>query len=248
MTTEHPTDSAFLPARLTRTSMERAARACTGCDLQDLGTQTVFGEGPVPAALMLIGEQPGDREDRKGRPFVGPSGALLYGALTEAGVDPDEVYLTNAVKHCPVGGHAREAPAPSEAVDGPDRRLPAVAGREISIVRPEILVCLGAMAAQAILGRSFRLTRHRGSCSMPRRCNRGSSRPCIRPRSCAQPMIELARSSARRSSTTSRARRALGARCTRTTAADDAYDGRRPGTRSQDAKLRDQAVVAGTRR
>jgi uracil-DNA glycosylase len=129
MTSDHATASTFLPARLTPGSLERAARVCTGCDLHHLGTQTVFGEGPVPAALMLVGEQPGDREDREGRPFVGPAGALLDRALTEAGVDRDEVYLTNAVKHCPVGGHAREAPAPSEAVDGPDRRLPAVAGR-----------------------------------------------------------------------------------------------------------------------
>jgi uracil-DNA glycosylase family protein len=162
MTSDHATASTFLPARLTPGSLERAARVCTGCDLHHLGTQTVFGEGPVPAALMLVGEQPGDREDREGRPFVGPAGALLDRALTEAGVDRDEVYLTNAVKHFRwegMRGKRRLHRKPSMAQIGACRPW---LDAEISIVRPEILVCLGATAAQAILGRSFRLTRHRG--------------------------------------------------------------------------------------
>ena len=144
MTSEHPTASAFLPARLTPSSLERAARVCTGCDLHHLGTQTVFGEGPVPAALMLVGEQPGDREDREGRPFVGPAGALLDRALTEAGVDRDEVYLTNAVKHFRwegMRGKRRLHRKPSMAQIGACRPW---LNAEISIVRPEILVCLGA--------------------------------------------------------------------------------------------------------
>jgi DNA polymerase len=112
--------------------------------------------------MMLVGEQPGDREDREGRPFVGPAGALLDRALTEAGVDRDEVYLTNAVKHFRwegMRGKRRLHRKPSMAQIGACRPW---LNAEISIVRPEILVCLGATAAQAILGRSFRLTRHRG--------------------------------------------------------------------------------------
>src|SRR5215211_1460075 len=162
MTSEHPTASAFLPARLTPGSLERAARVCTGCDLHHLGSQAVFGDGPVPAALMLVGEQPGDREDREGRPFVGPAGGLLDLALTEAGVDRDEVYLTNAVKHFRWEGHAgkrRLHRKPSMAQIGACR---PVVGRG-DLDRPaRDPGCLGATAAQAILGRSFRLTQPRG--------------------------------------------------------------------------------------
>ena len=234
MTSEHATASAFLPARLTPGSLERAARVCTGCDLHHLGTQTVFGEGPVPAALMLVGEQPGDREDREGRPFVGPAGAVLDRALTEAGVDRDEVYLTNAVKHFRwegMRGKRRLHRKPSMAQIGACRPW---LDAEISIVRPEILVCLGATAAQAILGRSFRLTRHRGEL-LDAEGLRSKVVATVHPASILRATDDgLARSSARRSSTTSLARRTPDARCRRTTAADDAYDGRRPGTRPED--------------
>lgn len=161
MTAEHPTASVFLPPRFTLRTLEHAARICAGCDLHHLGTQTV-GEGPVPAALMLVGEQPGDREDREGRPFVGPAGALLDAVLSEVGLERDEVYLTNAVKHFRwegMRGKRRLHRKPSMThVSACRPWLDA----EISIVRPEVLVCLGATAAQAILGRSFRLTEHRG--------------------------------------------------------------------------------------
>lgn len=162
MTAEHPTASVFLPPRFTLRTLEHAARICAGCDLHHLGTQTVFGEGPVPAGLMLVGEQPGDREDREGRPFVGPAGALLDAVLSEVGLERDEVYLTNAVKHFRwegMRGKRRLHRKPSMThVSACRPWLDA----EISIVRPEVLVCLGATAAQAILGRSFRLTEHRG--------------------------------------------------------------------------------------
>ena len=162
MTAEHPTASVFLPPRFTLRTLEHAAGICAGCDLHHLGTQTVFGEGPVPAALMLVGEQPGDREDREGRPFVGPAGALLDAVLSEVGLERDEVYLTNAVKHFRwegMRGKRRLHRKPSMAHVAACRPW---LDAEISIVRPEVLVCLGATAAQAILGRSFRLTEHRG--------------------------------------------------------------------------------------
>jgi len=162
VTAEHPTASVFLPPRFTLRTLEHAAKVCAGCDLHHLGTQTVFGEGPVPAAVMLVGEQPGDREDREGRPFVGPAGALLDAVFSEVGLERDEVYLTNAVKHFRwegIRGKRRLHRKPSMAhVSACRPWLDA----EISTVRPEILVCLGATAAQAILGRSFRLTEHRG--------------------------------------------------------------------------------------
>jgi uracil-DNA glycosylase len=162
VTAEHPTASVFLPPRFTLRTLEHAARICAGCDLHHLGTQTVFGEGPVPAELMLVGEQPGDREDREGRPFVGPAGALLDAVLSEVGLARDQVYLTNAVKHFRwegMRGKRRLHRKPSMVhVSACRPWLDA----EISIVRPETLVCLGATAAQAILGRSFRLTEHRG--------------------------------------------------------------------------------------
>ena len=162
VTDQHPTASPFLPPRFTLPSLERAAEICAGCDLHHLGTQTVFGEGPAPARVMLVGEQPGDREDREGRPFVGPAGALLDRALTEAGLDRSTIYLTNAVKHFRWEhrrGKRRIHRKPSMAQVSACRPW---LDAELAVVRPEILVCLGATAAQAILGRSFRLTQHRG--------------------------------------------------------------------------------------
>jgi uracil-DNA glycosylase family protein len=139
----------------------RAARACTACPLWQGNTQTVFGEGRSDAHLMLIGEQPGDREDRMGHPFVGPAGLLLDQVLVEAGIDRQHVYVTNVVKHfsfVPRGGkRIHQKPK--------GREILACRGwlvAEIEAVRPRLIVCLGATAAQAMLGRSFRLTQARG--------------------------------------------------------------------------------------
>jgi uracil-DNA glycosylase family protein len=141
--------------------LAREAKDCRNCDLWKTGTQTVFGEGNAHARLLLVGEQPGDKEDLAGRPFVGPAGNLLDTALEQAGIDRSQVYLTNAVKHFkwePRGKrrihqkpNASEVAACRPWLDG-----------EIAAVKPEILVCLGATAAQAILGRSFRVTKQRG--------------------------------------------------------------------------------------
>jgi DNA polymerase len=140
-----------------------AARTCTACPLYRNATQTVFGEGPAGAPLMLVGEQPGDVEDRQGRPFVGPAGALLDKALAAAGLHREEVYLTNVVKHFKF---VQQGPGKRRLHEKP-RGLEVRAclpwlHAEIDLVRPRVLVCLGATAAQALLGPGFRLTRERG--------------------------------------------------------------------------------------
>jgi uracil-DNA glycosylase family protein len=152
----------FFPPKLTLKSLREAARNCTACPLHKLGTQTVFGEGPAHAPLMLVGEQPGDYEDRMGRPFVGPAGKLLDRALAEAGVDRSRAYVTNAVKHFKwtARGKRRIHGKPS----GPEIAacFPWLRA-EIELVAPQVLVCLGATAAQALLGRDFRVTKQRGT-------------------------------------------------------------------------------------
>src|SRR4051794_6553886 len=139
------------------------AASCTRCDLFRDATQTVFGEGPVHARLVLIGEQPGDREDREGRPFVGPAGHLLDRALAEAGIDRAGVYLTNAVKHFKWkrgSGKVRLHQKPNrEEV----RACAAWWEAELSTVAPDLVVLLGATAAQAVLGPQVRVTRDRGN-------------------------------------------------------------------------------------
>ena len=137
------------------------AAACRACDLWANATQTVFGEGPVPAPVMLVGEQPGDQEDRAGHPFVGPAGQVLSEALEEAGIDRDAVYVTNAVKHF------KWKPRGKRRIHDKPNRAETVACRpwleqELYLVRPEVLVALGATAAQSLLGSSFRLTRQQG--------------------------------------------------------------------------------------
>jgi DNA polymerase len=137
------------------------AAACRACDLWRDATQTVFGEGPADAELMLVGEQPGDREDLAGRPFVGPAGRVLDEALTAAGIDRDGVYVTNAVKHFKwqARGKRRIHDKPNRAqVDACRQWLDA----ELEAIRPSVLVLLGATAAQALLGAAFRVTRERG--------------------------------------------------------------------------------------
>ncbi|HET7473854.1 MAG TPA: UdgX family uracil-DNA binding protein [Candidatus Limnocylindrales bacterium] len=142
----------------------RVAADCTACDLYARATQTVFGEGRAAADLMLVGEQPGDREDLAGKPFVGPAGAMLDRALLDAGIDRERVFVTNVVKHFkwkPVAGSKRrlhERPNAAEV-----RACRPWLELELDIVRPELLVALGATAAQAILGPSFRITEGRGT-------------------------------------------------------------------------------------
>jgi DNA polymerase len=139
----------------------RAAAGCKACDLWERATQTVFGEGVRAAPLMLVGEQPGDREDLAGRPFVGPAGRILDDALAEAGIDRERVFVSNVVKHFkwrPSGKRRlHERPNAAEV-----RACRPWLDLELEIVRPDLLVCLGATAAQAIVGRGFRITEQRG--------------------------------------------------------------------------------------
>ena len=144
--------------------LRQQAAGCTACDLYKIGTQTVFGEGAAGAEVMLVGEQPGDQEDRQGRPFVGPAGRLLDRALADAGIDRSRAFVTNAVKHFRWtpggrGGKARIHKKPTaEQVKACRPWLEA----ELAVVRPKVVVCLGATAAQALLGRSFRVTAQHG--------------------------------------------------------------------------------------
>jgi DNA polymerase len=142
--------------------LARAAEACTACDLYQHATQTVFGEGPARAELMCIGEQPGDREDVAGRPFVGPAGRVLDDALEAAGIDRADVYVTNVVKHFKWQrrGKVRLHKKPNAAEIHACRPWWEA---EVAAVRPSVICCLGATAAQALLGRSFRVTRQRGT-------------------------------------------------------------------------------------
>ena len=153
----------FIPARPTFRTLREAARSCRGCKLFMLGTQTVFGEGPVPARLMIVGEQPGDQEDKEGHPFVGPAGKLLDSALEEAGIDRSDVYLTNAVKHFKwERGEKSKRRIHKKPNDGEIRACRPWLDHEIIFVKPQVVVCLGATAAQALLGKSFRVTKSRG--------------------------------------------------------------------------------------
>jgi len=155
------TAAEFLPDSLDWETVREAARSCRGCDLWQNATQTVFGEGDLGPRLMLVGEQPGDKEDLAGQPFVGPAGRVLGEALAEAGIDRGDVYLTNAVKHFKwrQKGKRRLHEKPSSLEIGACRPW---LDREIEIVRPEVIVCLGATAAQALLGRDFKVSRDRG--------------------------------------------------------------------------------------
>ena len=153
----------FIPPAADLDDTRAAAAACRGCDLYKLGTRTVFGEGTPRAQVMFVGEQPGDQEDKKGRPFVGPAGKLLDRALEEAGIDRKLVYVTNVVKHFKwvkaASGTRRLHKTPSS------REIAACTPwlqRELELVKPKIVVALGATAAQALMGKDFRLTKHRG--------------------------------------------------------------------------------------
>jgi uracil-DNA glycosylase len=151
----------FLPDRVSMKSLREAAARCKGCDLYKYATQTVFGEGGVRSKVMFIGEQPGDVEDRAGHPFVGPAGTLLRNAMTQAGIDPKNAYITNAVKHFKFieRGKKRIHQKPKTIeIRACEPWLEA----ELRVVHPQIVVALGATAAQALLGNTFRLTKHRG--------------------------------------------------------------------------------------
>jgi DNA polymerase len=152
----------FIPPRPTLKSAREASKGCRGCDLWKIGTQTVFGEGPAKAMVMFIGEQPGDAEDLSGHPFVGPAGKLLDRALVAAGIDRTSVYVTNAVKHFKwePRGKRRIHKKPRASEIGACRPW---LDTEIALVKPRVIVCLGATAAQALLGAQFRVTQHRGA-------------------------------------------------------------------------------------
>jgi len=155
-----PTES-FLPARRSLPALRAAAAHCRGCPLYLNATQTVFGEGAAHARLMLVGEQPGDREDLAGRPFVGPAGKLLDEALEAAGIDRRQVYVTNAVKHFnfePRGKFRLHKRPPAGSIKACLPWLEA----ELAVTQPAVVVLLGATAAQALFGASFRITRERG--------------------------------------------------------------------------------------
>jgi uracil-DNA glycosylase family protein len=152
----------FVPGGAGLEQLEQAARECRGCDLYRAATQTVFGEGDPHARVVLVGEQPGDQEDRKGRPFVGPAGRILDSALDEAGINRSHTYVTNAVKHFKF-----------ERADGKRRihqtptRTEIVACRpwlaaELDVLDPDVLVCLGATAGKAVFGPSFKVSEQRG--------------------------------------------------------------------------------------
>src|SRR5213592_3242757 len=149
------------PDTLSLTAMRKAAAHCTACHLYKRGTQTVFGEGPKSATMMLVGEQPGDYEDVAGKPFVGPAGKIMDRALADAGIDRTRVYVTNAVKHFkwePRGKRRIHQKPNSREIAACRPWLEA----ELRIVKPKLVVAMGATAAQTIFGPAFRVTRERG--------------------------------------------------------------------------------------
>jgi uracil-DNA glycosylase len=155
------TAAPFVPDRPTLPKLRAAAAGCTGCHLYTLGTQTVFGEGSSDADVVFVGEQPGDQEDLAGRPFVGPAGRVLDEGLAAAGIDRSQVYVTNAVKHF------KWEPRGKRRIHQKPNWAEMTACRpwleaELAVVQPDVLVCLGATAAQSLLGRQFRVTKMRG--------------------------------------------------------------------------------------
>src|SRR5229473_3214032 len=158
---EPPPEGAPVPPGATLPDLKRAAASCTACDLYERATQTVFGEGPDRAAVMFVGEQPGDSEDLAGHPFVGAAGKLLDRCLRAAGIDRDRAYVTNAVKHfkwVPRGTRRIHSKPGSMEIAACFPWLEA----EIAAVKPRLVVALGATAAQALFGKAFRVTRERG--------------------------------------------------------------------------------------
>jgi uracil-DNA glycosylase len=152
----------FIPPRPTLPKLREAARGCRGCHLWVNATQTVFGEGSASAEVMLVGEQPGDQEDRQGHPFVGPSGKLLDTALEEAGIDRNRVYITNSVKHFKFVVIERGRRLHKKPNAGEIRACNPWLQEEIRLLKPRVIVALGATAAQALLGKQFRVSQDRG--------------------------------------------------------------------------------------
>jgi uracil-DNA glycosylase len=151
----------LIPEKPTLPSLREAARDCKACDLWKNGTQTVFGDGGRRARIIFVGEQPGHEEDLSGKPFVGPAGRLLDQALEEAGIDRSQTYVTNVVKHFkwePRGKRRIHAKPNAAEIAACRPWLEA----EISLIQPEVIVCLGATSAQALLGKQFRVSRQRG--------------------------------------------------------------------------------------
>lgn len=154
----------FLPSRRTLPALRRAVQGCRGCTLYACATQAVFGEGPRKAAVMFVGEQPGDQEDRAGRPFVGPSGRLLDSAIAGSDIPRDDVYVTNAVKHfkwepTPRSERRRIHKTPTR---GEVTACKPWLDAEIALVKPRLIIALGATAAKALLGPAFRVSTARG--------------------------------------------------------------------------------------
>ena len=153
--------SELIPLFPSLQAARKASKDCRACDLWRHATQTVFGDGAARARILFVGEQPGDKEDLEGRPFVGPAGALLDKALIEAGIDRKQTYVTNAVKHF------EWEPRGKRRIHKKPNSMEIAACRqwldtEIALVKPDVIVCLGATAAQALLGRDFRVTEKRG--------------------------------------------------------------------------------------
>lgn len=164
MATRKPSDSAandLIPPRPTLSSLKTAAADCKACDLWEKGTQTVFGDGNRRSRVMFVGEQPGNEEDLTGKPFVGPAGRLFDGALEEAGIDRKQTYVTNVVKHFKweLRGKRRIHKKPNATEIAACRPW---LESEIALVKPDVIVALGATAAQSLLGPQFRVTKQRG--------------------------------------------------------------------------------------
>ena len=155
------TAAPLIPERPSLPKLKEAAAGCTACSLHETGTQTVFGEGTSKAEVVFVGEQPGDQEDLQGKPFVGPAGKLLDKALEDAGIDRSQVYVTNVVKHFKwqARGKRRIHQKPNWSEIAACRPWLEA---ELAVIEPRVLVCLGATAAQALLGRDFRVSRQRG--------------------------------------------------------------------------------------
>jgi uracil-DNA glycosylase family protein len=151
----------FLPKERTLETLREAASSCKGCDLYKNATQTVFGDGPQKASVVFVGEQPGDQEDRQGHPFVGPAGRLLDKALAEARIPREQVYVTNAVKHFKWIWRGKRRLHQKPAIRQVTACRPWLEA-ELDSVRPKIVICLGATATQAVLGKSVSITKERG--------------------------------------------------------------------------------------
>lgn len=159
---ERPGAQRWVPPEGDVDSLRQAVHGCRGCELWAPATQAVFSSGPADAALVLVGEQPGDAEDRAGEPFVGPAGRVLADALGEAGIDPEQVYVTNAVKHFRHEERGKRRLHKKPGIVHIRACGPWLTA-EVAAVRPQVVVCLGATAARAVLGREVRVTQERGT-------------------------------------------------------------------------------------